>query len=121
MVVLFHTERKTLFGSGSQIIFKIKEMKPDLIIQSHCIDDQATTAELALEQFQHSFPYTRVNVWEDGTGMTYEFKQGNIESLGVNAKEIIAAQNLPLSVRAFKNWEGHSFLIIEFKIKKEQL
>lgn len=93
-------------------------MKPDLIIQSHCVDDQATTAELALEQFRHSFPSTRVNVWEDGSGMTYEFRKGNIESIGFSAKKIIADHNLPLSVKAFRDWQGHGFLIIEFKIKK---
>lgn len=94
-------------------------MKPDLIIQNHCIDDEATTSELALEQFRASFPCTRVNVWDDGTGMTYEFRRGNIESIGLDAKKIIAAMHLPLSVRAFKNWEGHGFLMIEFKIKKD--
>lgn len=94
-------------------------MKPDLIIQNHCIDDQATTADLALEQFRCAFPYTvRLNVWDGG--MTYEFRKvSNIESVIEKAKEIIKLQNLPLVVKTYKNYRSEYFLMIEFKIKKE--
>lgn len=96
-------------------------MKPDLIIQNHCLDDQSTTAELALEQFRCSFPYTnRVNVWQDGNGMTYEFRNAkNIQAVLRHAISIISTQNLPLIAKAFTNFRGDGYVMVEFEIKKE--
>lgn len=95
-------------------------MKPDLILQNHCIDDEKTTAELALEQFRCAFPYTRrLNVWEDGKGMTYEFRRAQINSSIIQkVYEIIKAQNLPLVVNAYTNYRGDYFLMISFKTKE---
>lgn len=96
-------------------------MKPDLIIQNHCIDDEKSTAELSLEQFRCAFPYTRrVNVWEDGKGITYEFRKGEINtSIINNARTIIKAQHLPLSISAYTNWKNDYFLMVSFKTKRE--
>lgn len=94
-------------------------MKPDLIIENHCVDDQTSTMELAIEQFRCSFPYCkRVSVWQEGNGMTYEFRNPNsFSEIVAKANSIISSQQLPLVIRTYKNYRDDHFLMIEFKTK----
>lgn len=97
----------------------VKIMKPDLIIENHCVDDHSSTIELAIEQFRSSFPYCkRVNVWPEGNGITYEFRNtSSIKVIAEEAKLIISHQHLPLELKCLKNYRGDHFLMVEFKSK----